>query len=94
MKVLNPRRLREYIAAHPDAGPSLRTWWRTSQESDWSTFADVRQTFNSADQVGDRVIFNIRGNHYRLATWIDFERKIVVMKWFGTHSEDDKGVWR
>jgi mRNA interferase HigB len=94
VKVLNPRRLREYIAAHQDADANLRTWWRSTQEADWGSFNDVRQTFNTADQVGERVIFNIKGNTYRLATWIDYERKIVVMKWFGTHREYDRGEWQ
>ena len=93
MRVLNPRRRRQYEAAHPDASASLHTWWRITQTATWESFDQVRQTFNSADQVGDRVIFNIRGGHYRLVTWIDFERAIVVMKWFGTHKEYDRGEW-
>jgi mRNA interferase HigB len=44
--------------------------------------------------VGDRVIFNIRGGYYRLVTWVDYERKLVVMKWFGTHQEYQRGDWR
>jgi mRNA interferase HigB len=94
VKVLNPRRLKQYVAAHSDASASLRTWWRITQEADWTTFSDVLQTFNSADQVGDRVIFNIRGGYYRRVTWIDYERKLVVMKWFGTHQEYERGVWQ
>jgi mRNA interferase HigB len=92
--VLNPRRLREYEAAHSDASASLRTWWRAAQSADWRSLNDVRQTFNSADAVGDRVIFNIKGGYYRLITWIDYDRGLVVMKWFGTHGEYEKGSWR
>ena len=94
MNVLNPRRRREYEAAHSDASASLRTWWRVTQTADWRSFNDVRQTFNTADQVGDRVIFNIRGGYYRLVTWIDYERQLVVLKWFGTHHEYEQGGWR
>jgi mRNA interferase HigB len=94
VKVLNPRRLRAYEAAHPDASASLRTWWRATQAAEWASFNDVSQTFNTADQVGDRVIFNVRGGYYRLATWIDYDRKLVVMKWFGTHAAYDRGEWK
>lgn len=94
MKPLNSRRLKEYERAYPDASASLRTWWRSVQGAQWRSFADVRRTFNSADQVGNRVIFNIKGNSYRLVAYIDYEREIVVMKWFGSHQEYDKGEWR
>jgi mRNA interferase HigB len=94
VKVLNPRRLREYEAAHSDAGASLRTWWRTAGTAEWESFNDVTQTFNTADRVGERVIFNIKGGYYRLVTWIDYDRKLVVMKWFGTHAEYDRGEWQ
>lgn len=39
-------------------------------------------------------VFNIKGNDYRLVTWIDYESGIVVMKWFGTHAEYDKEQWK
>jgi mRNA interferase HigB len=94
MKVLNRRGLREYCTAHPEAAASLGGWWQTAQESEWSSFSDIRQAINSADQVGDLVIFNIRGNHYRLVTWINYDDKYVVMKWFGPHREYDRGAWK
>jgi len=90
----SPKRLKAYEASHSDARASLRTWWRTAQTSDWESFNDVHGTFNTADAVGDRVISNIKGGYYRLVTWIDYDRKLVVMKWFGTHGEYDRGEWR
>jgi mRNA interferase HigB len=94
VKVLNMRRRKEYEREHPDAHASLRTWWDMTTAADWTSFEDVRRTFRTADLVGDRVIFNIRGGHYRLAAWIDYERKVVVMKWFGTHKDYDKRDWK
>jgi mRNA interferase HigB len=44
--------------------------------------------------VGDKVVFNISGNRYRLVTWINYTEGFVVMKWFGTHNEYDKGDWK
>lgn len=99
MQPLNPRRLKEYIRDHPEAESSLRTWWITVQNTRWHSFADVWQTFSTASyvqdrDVGERVIFNIKGNNYRLVAYIDFERGFVVLKWFGTHAAYDRGEWK
>ncbi len=94
MKTLNRRRLKEYSAGHPDAADALQAWWKAAQRSVWSTFSDVRQSFNSASYVDPVVVFNIRGNAYRLVTYIDYERGLVVLKWFGPHAEYDKERWK
>jgi mRNA interferase HigB len=88
---LNPRRLKDFIARHPDAGPALRSWWTAVLGAEWKDFSAVRQTFNSASYVDPFTVFNIKGNDYRLVTYIDYERRLVVLKWFGAHAEYDKG---
>jgi mRNA interferase HigB len=93
MKPLNRRRLKEFIQEHADAETQLRSWWNTIQSAEWQNFAEVRMTFNAASYVDPLTVFNIKGNDYRLVTYIDFERGQVVMKWFGTHAEYDKGHW-
>jgi mRNA interferase HigB len=94
MKVLNRHRLRDVSRAHPDAAEALMNWWQVTQRAHWATFSQVRQTFRSASYVDPHVIFNIKGNDYRLVTYIDYERGFVVMKWFGTHAEYDKEGWK
>lgn len=99
VRPLNPRRLREFTRDHADAAGALRSWWVTVQSAEWRTFGDVRATFNTASYVkdqdlGERVIFNIKGNEYRLVTYVDFERGLVVLKWFGTHAAYSRGEWR
>jgi mRNA-degrading endonuclease HigB of HigAB toxin-antitoxin module len=49
---------------------------------------------NSASYVDPHVIFNVKGNDYRLVTYIDYERGFVVMKWFGTHADYDREGWK
>ena len=93
MKPMDRRRLRGYIAEHADAGPALTSWWLTVQAATWKDFSSVRQTYGSASYVDPYTVFNIKGNDYRLVTYIDYERGLVVMKWFGTHAEYDKGRW-
>jgi mRNA interferase HigB len=79
MKPLNPRRLKGFIAEHPDAGSALRAWWRTVAAASWQDFSAVRQTYNSASYVDPYTVFNIKGNDYRLVTYIDYERGLVVL---------------
>jgi mRNA interferase HigB len=49
---------------------------------------------NSTSYVDPHVIFNVKGNDYRLVTYIDYERGFVVMKWFGTHADYDREGWK
>ncbi|MGI8968145.1 MAG: type II toxin-antitoxin system HigB family toxin [Chloroflexota bacterium] len=90
---MNSRRLKDYSARHADAAAGLRGWWPAVQAARWRNFSDVRQTFNSASYVDPLVVFNIKGNEYRLVTFIDYDRGLVVLKWFGTHAEYDKEQW-
>lgn len=94
VKVLNRRRLRDASRAYTAAADALSNWWQVTQRSHWATFSDVRRTFNSASYVDPHVIFNIRGNDYRLVTYVDYERGLVVMKWFGTNPEHGVGGWK
>ncbi|GAB3733935.1 hypothetical protein GCM10027594_15560 [Hymenobacter agri] len=58
--------LRAFVFAHPDAAPALEEWYHHVRDADWANGAAVRQSFGSADYVGNqRFVFNIKGNHYR-----------------------------
>lgn len=94
MKTLNRRRLREFQQAYPDAARALRVWWDAAQRAEWTSFADVRRTFNTASYVDPVVVFNIKGNRYRLVAYIDYERGFIALKWFGDHVEYDKEEWK
>jgi mRNA interferase HigB len=69
----------------------LRNWYKKTKESEWNSFADIKQTFNSVDSVGnDRFVFNIKGNDYRLIAIVIYASKKVYIRFIGTHSEYDK----
>jgi mRNA interferase HigB len=84
---------------HPQARPSLEQWLIRVRVAHWSSLADLRQTFPSADPVrvasGRTVIvFNIAGNRYRLITAIHYNmRKVFVLR-FLTHAEYDRETWK
>lgn len=90
MRIISFSFLREFIAGHADADVSLREWYKKTQRSDWNNLKDIRETFNSADYVGDdHYVFNIHGNKYRLVAIIFFQVKKVYVRWIGTHAEYD-----
>jgi len=97
MRIIARRTLREFVEsrrAHKDHAAlkaALDVWFDELKKAQWSTAADVKRSYASASIVSaDRVVFNIKGNDYRLVAAVDFEKGIVWIKWIGTHREYDK----
>jgi mRNA interferase HigB len=62
-----------------------------ASKASWKNSAELKQQFSSASIVSaNRVVFNIRGNHYRLVVGINYEHQAIFIKWLGTHAEYDK----
>jgi mRNA interferase HigB len=69
---------------------SIDSWFQEARQADWKSSADVKASYASSSIIGaDRVVFNIKGNAYRLVVAVDYRRAIVFIKWFGTHREYD-----
>lgn len=67
------------------------TWYRHTLKADWKEPADVKADFGNASILKDgRVVFNIAGNKYRLAVWINYPYRIVYIRFFGTHKQYDE----
>jgi mRNA interferase HigB len=70
---------------------AVDAWFHEVLRADWKKPADVLKAYGNASIVGsDRVVFNIKGNDYRLVVAINYRRQIVFIKWLGTHSDYDK----
>jgi len=70
---------------------ALESWFHEATKAEWKTLADVVRAYADASIVGsDRVVFNIKGNSYRLVVAIDYTHQIVYIKWVGSHAEYDK----
>jgi len=90
MHVLSKRTLRLFWDSHPKARAALSVWYDTVTKADWSCWAELRQSFSSADAIGDsRVIFNVGGNKYRIVARISYPFRNVKIKFVGTHAEYD-----
>ena len=70
---------------------ALDAWFHEVLRADWKTPADVLKAYANASIVGsDRVVFNIKGNDYRLVVAVNYRHQIVFIKWIGTHADYDK----
>ena len=91
MRVISFSIIRDFIAKHADADVPLRDWYRRTTKANWNNFADIKQTFNTVDYVGnDRYVFDIKGNNYRIVAIVLFINKKVYMRFVGTHEEYNK----
>lgn len=72
----------------------LRVWFRRVRRAQWTTFAELRATFPTADQVGRMIVINICGNRFRLIAAIHFNRGKVYIRHVLTHADYDRGDWK
>jgi mRNA interferase HigB len=81
----------QYMEKLPDSDIALRSWYKVTKNSEWNNFGDVKQTFNSVDNIGNnRFVFNVKGNKYRIIAIIIFASKKVYVRFIGTYNEYDK----
>ena len=91
MVIITKTILNEFGRQHTDAMSALNEWYAVVKVADWNSLADIKQTFNSVDYVGnDRYVFNIKGNHYRIVAMIFFDKRTLFIRFVGTHAEYDK----
>ena len=88
MRVVSRKKLREFSAKHADAKAPLDAWYAEAKQASWTSFADVKAAYRSADVVaGNRVIFNIGGNKYRLVVKVAYRLQQLFVLFIGTHAE-------
>jgi mRNA interferase HigB len=91
VRVISRRSLRVFWEKHPDVERPLKAWFREATIAKWQGPADIKALYLSASFVGsDRVVFNIKGNHYRLIVAIKYKSQIVFIRFVGTHRQYDK----
>ena len=90
MHVISRKALHRFWRRYPDSKSPLSRWYKIMQKNDFASFIALRNTFPTADKVGDLVVFNIGGNKYRLIAAIHFNRYKVYIRHVLTHPEYDK----
>jgi len=88
MKVIGTNKIDEFIRKHTDSKNWLQAWLAETRSREWQSPVDVKLRYKSASILGDnRVIFDIKGNRYRMETQVSYKMKVVFIKRLGTHAE-------
>jgi len=92
--IITRKRLNTFVVTHPDVKSGLQHWYKLMKAGKFQTFAELRNTFPSADQVGKLTVFNIGGNKARLIAAIHYNRQKVYIRAVLTHAEYDEAKWK
>jgi mRNA interferase HigB len=91
MRIISRKALREFWEIHPDAQQPLQAWYADVKQADWQSPADIKRIYRNASIVANnRVVFNIKGNKYRLVVAVHYEYQLVYIRFVGTHQEYDR----
>ena len=93
MRIIKEKTIRAYAKQdkYISAAKSLIAWIYEIRYSEWNNASELKSKYRNASILGSkRVVFNIKGNEYRLIVDIEYQLKIVFIIWFGTHKEYDK----
>jgi mRNA interferase HigB len=90
MRIIAVKTLKLFWQKHNDAEQPLKAWYAEVKTANWKSPADIRRKYRTASILGrNRVVFNIKGNNYRLVALINYGFKIVYIRFVGTHKEYD-----
>jgi len=91
MRIAGIGTLFEFMRRHPDSKGALETWIALVKVARWEKNTDIRKMHGAASSLGDRrVIFNIKGNRYRMDVKVSYKHRVVQVIRIGTHAEHDK----
>ena len=95
MHVISRKKLKEFWARHADSRGALEAWFKVVRTTRYETWADLKRTFaGKVDKVGDRIVFDVGGNKYRIIAVVHFNRGKVYVRHVLTHAEYDRGAWK
>ena len=91
MRVVSKKRIVDYYKKNTSSKIALEEWYKKVTKIDWESLNELKQFFPAADYVGNnRVVFNIKGNDYRMVAIVIYASHKVYIRWIGTHAEYDK----
>lgn len=91
MRVIAKSTLRVFWTKHKDCEEQLKSWYKEAEEAHWKSPRDIKRDYPTASFLPDnRVVFNIKGNNYRLVIKINYDYGLVWIRFVGTHSQYDK----
>jgi mRNA interferase HigB len=91
LRVIAKKTLRDFWERHPDSEQQLKSWYQETLKAVWKEPAEIKVEYPSASfLIDNRVVFNIKGNHFRLIVKINYDYQMLWIRFIGTHAEYDK----
>ena len=88
VRVIAKRTLRDFWSRHGDCEQALKAWYKEAEDANWKGPGDIKRDYPSASILTDnRIVFNIKGNKYRLIVKVNYSYKVIWVRFIGTHSE-------
>jgi mRNA interferase HigB len=91
VRVIGTDKIGEFIRKHHDSEVWLKSWLAEARSSEWQGPNDIKERYKTASILdNNRVIFNVKGNNYRMEIQVSYKNKVVAIKRIGTHAEYDR----
>jgi mRNA interferase HigB len=91
MRIMSRKRLVEFWRYHSDAEQPLRAWYAEAKKASWRSPAEIKSIYRNASLLANnRVVFNIKGNDYRLMVIVEYKQEKIFIRFIGTHQEYDR----
>lgn len=91
MQVISRKHLIKFGELHPDAKETLDAWFLEAKRANWKSASDIQALYRTASPLRDnRMVFNIKGNHYRLIVRINYQSGAMFIRFIGTHADYDR----
>jgi mRNA interferase HigB len=91
LSIIVKKILRDFWEIHPDSEQRLKAWYQETSKAEWTSPNKIKGEYPSASFLAyNRVVFNIKGNHYRLIVKINYDYQIIWIRFIGTHAAYDK----
>lgn len=91
MRIISRRCLVQFWESHPDAEQPLRAWYSEAKKAIWKSPAEIKAIYHSISILSNnRVVFNIKGNTYRLVVVVEYSQEKIFIRFVGTHAEYDR----
>ena len=89
-RIVAKRTLKEFWEDHPSSKTYLETWYETARKADWKTPEDIKNFYSTVSILkNSRIVFNIKGNDFRLVVKIQYVKSWIFIRFIGTHEEYD-----
>jgi len=91
MRIAGRDKLDEFVCTHADARPWIENWIADAEAVRWRSPIEIKRRYVSASFLANNVvIFNVKGDHYRLEVQVAYNTGVIVIRWLGTHAEYTK----